>query len=344
MGDLDGVAERVWYGDGAAARVARAALSPLSLLYGAVVQVRAALYDRGALPSFALALPTVSVGNLSVGGTGKTPVAAWLAGELARRGERPAVVLRGYGADEPLVHERLTPTAIVVADPDRVRGVARARALGATVAVLDDAFQHRRARRDVDVVLVSADRWTEHPRLLPAGDFREPLAALCRATAVVVTRKAASSDVAARAARAVAAHAPGVPCAVVHLAPGDVHEWTTAAVRPHDALRDRAVLAISAIGDPRAFEAQLSLLGARVLPRRFGDHHPFTAADAGALAADAATHGGVPLCTLKDAVKLGPLWPRAAHPLWYLSQRVNVERGADELARAIGAALRSPTD
>jgi tetraacyldisaccharide 4'-kinase len=341
--DLAAVAERLWYGDALGERVARGALAPLGAAFGAVARGRGALYDRGLLEAHRLALPSVSVGNLSVGGTGKTPVAAWAVERLAALGARPAVVLRGYGGDETLVHAALNPGVLVVADADRVRGVARAAALGATAAVLDDAFQHRRARRDADVVLVSADRWTAHaPALLPAGPLREPLAALRRATVAVITYKAADAARVAAVARALAEQAPGVPQAVVRLATAELRRWGSGERRAPASLAGEAVLAVSAIGDPAAFEAQLAGHGARVRARRFRDHHAFTAAEAAALAAEGAAGGGAGVvCTLKDAVKLGPVWPRGARALWYVSQRVMVESGADELERAVGAALRT---
>ena len=150
------------------ARVARLALAPVEGLYRGIVAARGALYDVGVLPSREPALPSVSVGNLSVGGTGKTPVSAYVAARLREKGGLPAIVLRGYGGDEPLVHATLNPASPVVVSADRLEGVERARVLGADVAVLDDAFQHRRARRSADIVLVSAESWSEQRRLLPA--------------------------------------------------------------------------------------------------------------------------------------------------------------------------------
>src|SRR5205814_8266037 len=180
------VVERVWFGDDILARAARVALAPSEALYRVSMGVREALYDAGVLATHDPVLPTLSVGNVTVGGTGKTPVAAWIATELIERGARPAIVLRGYGDDEPLVHARLNPTVPVIVAADRVQGIARARDAGATIAVLDDAFQHRQVSREADVVLVSADGWSPAPRLLPAGAVREPVAALRRATIVVV--------------------------------------------------------------------------------------------------------------------------------------------------------------
>lgn len=335
--------ERIWFGDGAGERVARLALLPLELAYGAVVAVRNALYDRDLTRAHDVALPAVSVGNLTVGGTGKTPVAAWLAAELASRGEQPALVLRGYGDDEPLVHACLNAHVPVVVSADRVAGVARARAEhGATIAVLDDAFQHRRARRDADVVLLSADRWTRTRRhLIPAGPWREPLRSLRRASLVVVTRKAATPARAEDALRAALAAAPGVPSAVVHLAPGALRRLLAEGEgepqpRPFESLRGARVFAVSAVGDAGAFHSQLADAGAALEPppASFADHHPFSRVDAERLAREG-DRADLVVCTLKDAVKLAPLWPRAGAPLWYVSQRVVLERGRESVDRLL---------
>lgn len=335
--------ERVWYGEGSDARWMRRVLAPLSAVYAGGAIVRNAMYDAGVLAARPLALPAISVGNLSVGGTGKTPFAAWIAGELARRGARVGIVLRGYGEDEPLVHERLDPRAIVVANPDRVAGVARAAAAGADVAVLDDAFQHRRARRDADIVLVSADRWTGTVASLPAGPFREGLRALRRASMVVVTRKAAPSTRAGHVAAAIRAAVPECVVGRVHLAADGLVD-VRGASQPLSAVRGRHVLAICGIGDPRAFQAQLSAAGATVTLRSFGDHHAFSEDDVAALVAEGAAvtgNGGFVVCTLKDAVKLFPRWPAGACGLSFLSQQVIVEAGHEMLDRLLDSLLRA---
>jgi tetraacyldisaccharide 4'-kinase len=218
MTELSRLAERVWYGTDRAARLARAALAPAAALFRAGVGARGALYDRGVLRVERLPVPALSVGNLTVGGTGKTPVAAWLAERLRARGARPALVLRGVGGDEPRVHALLNPDVPVVTGADRVAGVRAAVALGADSVVLDDGFQHRRAGRDADLVLVSAERFDAGSvRLLPAGPYREGLAALARASAAAVTRKVASPEHAAAIAAELATRVPDV--AVVYLAP-----------------------------------------------------------------------------------------------------------------------------
>ena len=344
--DLPALAERVWYGEDVGARLARLALSPLELAFRGAVSLRGALYDAGAIGARALPVPALSVGNLTVGGTGKTPMAAWLVGELLARGARPALVLRGVGDDEARVHALLNPDAPVVADPDRVAASARARAAGADVVVLDDAFQHRRARRDADLVLVSAERFDGRARLLAAGPFREGLGALRRASAACVTRKTATSAGASEVAGALRTAAPGLDVAVVHLAPDALRRWGATegepTVRAPDALAGRSVLVVSGIGEPRAFEAQLTAMAGRVQPVRFPDHHAYTAGDVDRLIARATAADAV-VTTLKDAVKLGPRWPRGAPDLWYVSQRVVVEQGApvlDGLLRTVLAARR----
>jgi tetraacyldisaccharide 4'-kinase len=340
--------ERIWARDGVGAR----ALVPLSWVFGAVTRVRNFAFDAGLLRAHPLGLPSVSVGNLTVGGTGKTPVAAWVAQWFLARGLRPAIVLRGYGADEPLVHARLTPEAVVVVDADRVRGATTARAKGAQVIVLDDAFQHRRAQRDVDLVLVAAEQGGPS-RLLPAGPAREGAGSLRRAHAIVVTRKRASLHDAEEALAVHAARAPEAASVIIALTPGalvraagslDLGEpGVVREERPLAALAGCRVLAISAIGAPDAFAAQLSALGAQVTAADYDDHHAFDAADVTTLVARARDVDLV-VCTLKDAVKLEALWPRQGVPLWYLSQAVTVERGAvalDALLDRLVTAARS---
>lgn len=202
-------------------------LRPLSWLFGIGVAARGLAYDRGLRGTADAMVPVVSVGNLTTGGTGKTPLVRLIARELHARGVRPAVLLRGYGArgaleivpswreappegalarfgDEALEHTRaLGDSALVVAHRDRVRGAAIARDTGAEALVLDDGFQHRRLRRDLDIVCLDAACPLGRGGLLPAGDLREPPGALARAHLIMWTR---ADDVAPDPAIA-----PGLP-------------------------------------------------------------------------------------------------------------------------------------
>ena len=328
----------VWYGTSAAARLARAALTPASWIFRAGVFVNARRFEPGADAVHASALPALSIGNLTVGGTGKTPMAAWAAGALRDRGASPAVVMRGYGDDEPLVHARLNPDVPVVVDVDRVAGTVEAARIGADCVILDDAFQHRRIARVSDWVLVSADRWSDHLRLLPAGPLREPVHALRRADVLVLTRKDATYARAESIGEALITRFPRVGLAICHLALGELRSATSGPSHPRSWLRGRRLLATAAVGDPTAFLSQLRGEGAEIRARVFADHHAFSAADVVELASLADGLDGV-VCTLKDAVKLGPRWPAAAAPLWYVSQIAVFERGSALLDRALDAVL-----
>jgi tetraacyldisaccharide 4'-kinase len=332
-------AERIWYGDGWAERIARAALAPAGWSYAAVAAARNALYDRGVLRSHTAAIPALSLGNLSVGGTGKTPIAAWAAARLAAAGAHPAVVLRGYGDDEPLVHAKLNPEAIVVTDADRVRGVERARGLGADCAILDDAFQHRRLRRTADWVLVAAEQWRPGLRSLPAGPLRESAASLGRADVLVVTRKSATREAADEVAAALESSLrAGAGVAICHLAPYAIVDGRTGQREPLSWLQGREVTAVAAVGAPDAFFAQLAAQGAMLEPLAFADHHAFDARDVARIARSGARRAAV-VCTLKDAVKLAPLWPPSGLPLLYVSQRAVVERGGAALDASLEVIL-----
>ncbi len=310
---LDGVARWVWQGRGTGAGIARGALLPLAGLYRLAVAARNAAYDAGALSSRPLPLPSVGVGNLAVGGAGKTPVAAYVARELAARsGVKPAIVLRGYGADEAAAHAREVPEAIVVADPDRARGAAAAVQSGAGVLVLDDCLQRRDVQVDVMLALVAAESWDTERWPLPAGPWREGIAALWRADAVIVTRKTAGAERAAALARELAPAAGGrgvvAELALTKLAPLSGFGEPL----PVRWLAGRSVLAVSGIANPAAFAAQLEAAGAKVEPLVFGDHHAYSAADVADIGKRAA--GRPVITTAKDAVKLGRLWPADASP------------------------------
>jgi tetraacyldisaccharide 4'-kinase len=329
-------ADRFWYGDDAIAGATRVALSPFSAVFGVVTAARTALYDNGVFATTAPAIPCVSVGNLTVGGTGKTPFAAWLAGRF-REGS-PAIVLRGYGSDEALVHRKLNPGVPVVENPDRLAAVRDAVKQGARLAILDDAFQHRRIARMADIVLVSVEQLLRPYRmLLPAGPWREPLAAAQRAGLMVLTRKSASAKDAELAREMLRAAVPNIPIAMVHLAPHQLERADGKESRPLETLKGATVRSIVGIGEPGAFQRQLEQLGANVQMTALRDHHAFTAAEAESFA-NSTPADALVVCTLKDVVKLSPLWP-PSRGLWYVSQHLVVEQGAEYLDRLCASVL-----
>jgi tetraacyldisaccharide 4'-kinase len=302
---------RMWAGEGGAAGAAlRTALLPAEAGYRAAVHLRNRSFDRGWRPARDPGIPVVSIGNLTVGGTGKTPLTAWTVRTLSEVGRRPAVVLRGYGDDETRVHAELNPDAPVFPAPRRIDGANAALEAGCDVVVLDDGFQHRMLARHLDLVLIAAEQWTPRPRLLPAGGWREGLSALARADAVIVTRKTAPDARVADCLAGVQREASSLPTAVAAIRPGAVRPLAGGAPLPLDALRGRPVLAVAGLADPRPFFAQLREAGLEVEEAAFPDHHPYDEDDAARLMARAA---GRPLAmTRKDAVKLRPHLPRDA--------------------------------
>ncbi len=289
----------VWGGDradGPAPRWLGPLLAPAEQAFRCGVFARNAWHDRRR--PVAAPMPVVSVGNLVVGGVGKTPVVRWMADWLAEAGIRAAVVSRGYG-DEAALHRRWAGADAVFTGRDRCAAVSHAWARGHRIALLDDGFQHRILARDIDVVLVAAED-SMRARMLPRGPYREPLRAVRRATHVLVTCRTAGAG-AARAWRDLLARlAPGVPSAAVRMEMGP---WTDLAGGPADAPAGE-VMAVCSIARPAAFASGLRTLlgGARLELVAFPDHHDFTAADVATLRKRRA--GRALACTEKDAVKL----------------------------------------
>jgi tetraacyldisaccharide 4'-kinase len=292
-------------------------------LFGAAALLRRVAYDSGLLRAHRLAVPVVSVGNLSTGGTGKTPMCAWLASELGRRGLAPGLLSRGYrsGADgandEARLLAALLPGVPHVQDKDRVRGGAKLVELGCRAIVLDDGFQHRRLHRDLDLVLVDATRAWGLPApenggapvraLLPRGLLREPPSSLARADAIVLTRVSQVSSAAVEdLSRELERCAPGIPILRADHRPIRFAEHVggdRGRALSLDAFADRDVDLVSGIGNPEAFERTVRSLGARVRAHRaFEDHHDYLPADLDGLGT-----GRVLLTTAKDAGKLAAI-------------------------------------
>jgi len=294
--------------------------------------------------------PVVSIGNLTVGGTGKTPMVAWVA-KLARDlGAQPIIVSRGYGAaagqpnDEALELADLCPDIPHLQNSDRRRAirdwVARQ---PCRLAILDDGFQHRRLARDLDIVLVDAlhpfgYRAGRAAHVLPRGLLREPLSALGRADFLVLTR----TDLAAPAALASLRSAlgkflrPGTPVLLAAHRPVAL-VLLDGSRRPVADLRGQAVAAACGIGNPEAFRRTLEGLGAQVMQwHEFPDHHAYTAADLDRLVQAAEAAGLKRLVTTgKDAVKWRPLLSARGSPSAVEVAALEVEMQIVEGAEAL---------
>jgi tetraacyldisaccharide 4'-kinase len=321
-------------------------------LYGLGVRLRLALYARGLLRRRRAPLPVISVGNLTVGGTGKTPFVAYLAKGLIRQGHRPAVLARGYRAaqstglnDEMEMLSRQCPEALLTVGPNRLAGSHRASKGGADVAVLDDGFQHVALERDLDILLIDATRPFGNGRLVPRGQLREPPENASRADAVVLTRvDLAKVEQLGELRTWLGRIRPGMPLIECAFRPRQLRGLTEAvpeSLAP-EALSGRRVAAFAALAEPRSFGRTLRTLGAEVVySRRFPDHHRYAPSDLVEVAAGAAAaRADLLITTEKDAVKLEDL-PAPDLPLHCLTIEAELERGEDLLWAEIGRALSS---
>jgi len=321
---------RWWEGGGKGTGSALRTLAwPLEWAYGRAVARRNRDFNRTGGERIT-GLAVVSVGNLVVGGTGKTPLAAWTARLLAASGARVALLTGGYSRDEILLHQRWNPRVPVVSERSRVDGARLARERGADVAVLDDGFQHRALARDLDLVLLAAeDRFPGH--LLPRGPYREPIGSLARAHAVVVTRRTARADQAADLEAEVARRFPLVELGRVAFVTGGWQDLSGRAAP----LPEGPVLAATAVARPECFAVQAaSEAGGGVELMAFPDHHEFDARDAGVMRSRAGERTVV--VTEKDAVKLQP-FESILEPVRVLAQTLRWEAGESAVANLITA-------
>jgi tetraacyldisaccharide 4'-kinase len=314
-----------------AARLSRAALGMLEIPYCLVVSRRNRRFDRGITPSHRVSVPVVSVGNLTLGGTGKTPLVEWIARWFRKRSVRVSIVSRGYGAeagdrnDEARELEQKLPDVPHVQDADRVAAANIAiEELETQLIVLDDGFQHRRLGRDLDIVLLDALEPFGFEHVFPRGTLREPLRGLCRADAVILSR----ADMLApaereRIRRRVAQLAPKAVWAEIRHAPVELLS-AGGQTKAINELRHLKLAAFCGVGNPAGFRHTLESCGYELVGfRDFPDHHRFSRDDIESLAAWARTLGAdATVCTHKDLVKIG-LENLGGGPLWAL--RVGIE-------------------
>ena len=310
--------EEYWYAlirgerRGPLATLARTGLRLASWPYGLGAWTRNTLFDCGWKTAHRTGVPVVSVGNLTLGGTGKTPCVEYVARFYRELSVQVAILSRGYGSeagrnDEAMVLEENLPDVPHLQDPNRVDAAGRAvEELESELLVLDDGFQHRRLRRDLDIVLIDATRPPACDYLFPRGTLREPTGGLRRAGAIVLTRCDQVPTAEVDATREwLLRRFPGKPVATTEHRP--VELIGGAEPEPVETLRGRPSAAFCGIGNPAAFRHTLDSLGANAVDfRTFPDHHAYTREDvddltrwANGLPADALV-----ATTQKDWVKL----------------------------------------
>jgi tetraacyldisaccharide 4'-kinase len=320
---LEALLQRLWYGPAWLSLP----LWPLGWLYRFVVSVRRGLYGLGAFRRHHVAVPVVVVGNLTAGGTGKTPIAAWLGRQLGLRGHRVGIVLRGYGGshsgtprivratddptevgDEALLHARRNPHVVVIG-ADRVAAARLAVQEGAHLIVCDDGLQHLRLARDYEIAVVDAARGLGNGQLMPAGPLREPASRLEKVDAVVLTRRGREEARPVRPRKPFVVEARFELGAAVNLLSGERRAVAD--------FRDAPAHAVAAVGNPAAFFAALRDAGIELHEYALPDHARL---DRRALGLP---ESGTVLMTEKDAVKClayaQPGW-------WYVELDVTIER------------------
>lgn len=318
-------------------------LLALSLIYRALIGLRQVAYRAGALRSRSLPVRVVSVGNMTVGGTGKTPTVLHLVERYQERGMRPAVLSRGYGrpdeaavlvvadgradplgpdvaGDEPAMLANRLRTVPVVVGRDRYQaGLLAIERFGPDLVVLDDGFQHFRLKRDLDIVLVDGVDPFGNGKLFPAGILREPLSALKRAQVIVITRSDRAADLEGLK-RTIRAFSNALIVSGTYR-PIDLVDVATGKVRQLDVLQGASVLAFAGIARPDSLENVLASLGADITSfRSYPDHHRYTRADLKVLLDEAARTASLLVTTEKDGVKLKGL---ATAGIWML--RIGLE-------------------
>lgn len=328
--------------NGPAAGLARLGLGASASVYGLGVAVRNAAFDGGWKRTYRAGVPVVSVGNITLGGTGKTPMVEWVARWYRRRGLRVAIISRGYGHagginDEGMVLEENLSDVPHLQDPDRVKLAAVAVSeLETELIILDDGFQHRQLARDLDLVMIDALDPFGLGRLFPRGLLREPIGSLRRASAVILSR-ADLLEPAERAEirRKVQSSAPSVPFIESRHAPLDLIDGD-GQVYPLDELTGNDVAAFCGIGNPEGFRRTLQPRCRQILDMRvFPDHHLYTASDVGSLAGWARDlHAELALTTQKDLVKLRTA-SLGVVPLRALRIGLEIMEGLDTLERIL---------
>jgi tetraacyldisaccharide 4'-kinase len=322
---------QLWYRE----RARPSFLQPLAWAYAGLLALRRRAYRSGWMRSARAGRPVVVVGNLTVGGTGKTPLTIWLAQALRQEGLRVGIVSRGYGSheggprrvaadsrwqevgDEPLILARRSgcPTVVGI---DRLAAARLLAADGADVIVADDGLQHLRLARDCEIVVVDGARGVGNGRLLPAGPLREPASRLRGVDAVVINGRTSHGSLAALLPEGVLE---------MHLAAAEVLSLDERVRRPLGSFHGERVHAVAGIGNPQRFFDELRAHGMQVIEHAFPDHHPLAAAEL-------EFADGLPvLMTEKDAVKCSSF----ANPrLWYVPVNAQLTaRDAHELLRRV---------
>jgi len=335
-------------------------LPPLDHLYAAIIRARNSLYERGTFTITKLERTVISIGNITTGGTGKTPLVEWIARAVADEGKKVCILTRGYGRNDPkrrvlvsdgetvfshpaeagdepyLLARNLQGIAAVISDANRVAAAQGAiKHLHTDCFLLDDGFQHRRLARDLDIVTIDATNPFGGKRMLPSGRLREPLESLKRADCIVLTRCDQADDVQSTNAelQRFSGDRPVFQSSMHTVSVVPVNTNFEAPTTP------TSIAAFCGIGNPQSFFNHLERSGYKsVLQKSFADHHVYTQGDIDRLQNEAKDAGAqMLLTTAKDAVKLKDLSFNI--PCYSVEIEMKIEN-EEELRRLIRKAVR----
>jgi tetraacyldisaccharide 4'-kinase len=324
-------------------------LRAISVLYAGIIKLRNIGYDKGWLRSISAKAPVISIGNITTGGTGKTPLVIWMCDLLRQKELKCSVLTRGYKSekgkltDEPALLAKACPNANIVVNSDRVAGAEKGVAeFKAKVLIMDDGFQHRRLQRDLDIVAIDATCPFGYGNILPAGLLREPVKSLKRAHAVIITRYDQVTDEGlVKLEESIKSISPGITIAKA------VHRHTFAKAMKgvtysFDELKKHSIFAYCGIGNPNAFLHRLEEYGFDVVGWRvYNDHHDYTEKDLDDIYEEARYLGAdMVLSTHKDWVKTALLSKNQSDLTFaYLVMELEFIEGEDEIKNLISKTI-----
>ena len=342
-------------------KILRSFLGGAAVFYSIAIWLRTSLYAKRLLRTHCAGAKVISIGNITVGGTGKTPLVIWLYKEITENSKlktqnyKCAILTRGYKAtqnsklktqnytDEPAIFLQRCPQAKVIVNPDRVAAAAEAvDKFGAEVLIMDDGFQHRRLARDLDIVTIDATRPFGYGRLLPAGLLREPVTALARADAVVITRcdQTQEAELAELEQKLRQINSNMIIARSIH-APICAASAEGKKISLEN-LKGRKVFAFCGIGNPQAFLNTISMLGCELVGHRvYDDHHYYDSDDVASIYEQAmCSKAELILTTHKDWTKIALLGASGREmPLAYLAIELKFISGEDKLRDLIESTL-----
>ncbi|MCQ9206992.1 MAG: tetraacyldisaccharide 4'-kinase [Omnitrophica bacterium] len=324
----------------ALSRLARPCLRVVSYLYAVLVASNHFFYNVSLLKSYRVLPLVISVGNITLGGTGKTPFAIMLAKRLSGKGKKTAILIRGYGEDEwKMLENKLKGQGIeIFVGRDRVKTAGEADRRGADTLILDDGFQHRRLKRDLDIVLLDSANPFGNRRIFPRGILREPPANLKRAGLIVLTKTDKGKSNVAAVEKELENIAPHVPVArALHRLAGLFELWK-GAEQDISALKGKRVCIFSAICDPGYFRYSVESVGAIVHPELvFPDHYSYGVEDLERIFSKCrAENIDTVITTEKDAVKLRGFLPGEDFlRILVLSVEIEITDGEEKLDDAL---------